>query len=354
MVMRAHGTGTTTLDTLASAATDVEVDLSTFPTGDGKPMAENFVNGLQMIGLQHALRRLLEMQGRLPAAIGGNQFLYYNRHNRRDNLSPDAYVALDVASGGRNVWFTWVEGKAPDIVFEITSPSTQRQDLSTAPRGKVTLYGQLGVREYYVYDPAAEGAMQPRLRAFALRGEGIERRLVEVALLPDGGVWSALLAVELRPVVAPGTEWEPAGTYLRVIDPATDAPIRVGEEAYQDYRVAREQIAALEQDNQAARARVAALEQDNQAARAQVMGLQKRLTESEQASQERLATVEQGFHALQERLTRVEQTSQGQLPESERARQAAEERARHAEERTRQVEAELQKLRAAPDRAEEP
>jgi len=233
-----------------------DVDLSTFPTGDGKPMAENFVNQIQMVGLQDALRQLLEQQGQLRAAVGGNQFLYYNPYNRRDNPSPDVYVALDVAPGARNVWFTWDEGKAPDIVFEITSPSTQRQDLSTAPRGKLTLYGRLGVREYYVYDPAVEGAMRPRLRAFALRGDGAERRLEEVALLEDGSARSPLLGAELRPVETPGTEWEPAGTYLRVIDPATGAPIQT----------AREQVVGLqEQLAREAQARLAAEERTRRA-----------------------------------------------------------------------------------------
>ncbi len=168
MARRAYRTAATTPE-LASAFTPADVDLSSFPTSDGKPMAENFVNLVQMIGLQYALRQLLETQGRTRAAIGGNQFLYYNPANKRDNLSPDVYVALDVEPGSRDAWFTWEEGKAPDIVFEIASPSTWRQDVSTAPRGNLTLYGRLGVREYYVYDPAA--LVPPHLRAFAWRDE---------------------------------------------------------------------------------------------------------------------------------------------------------------------------------------
>jgi len=156
-------------------------------------------------------------------------------------------------------------------VFEITSWTTRRQDLSTAPRGKRALYGRMGVREYYVYDPAA--LAPPHLRAFALQGNGQEQRLEEVTLLPSGGLRSPLLGAELRPVATPGTEWEPAGIYLRVIDPATDEPIRVAEEVRQDY----------------------------QAALARVMGLQERLTEVEQASRERLAEVEQARLDAEER-----------------------------------------------------
>jgi len=335
MAMRAYRT-TATTPALAAAFAPSDVDLASFPTSDGKPMAENFINQIQMIGLQFALRQLLETQGRMRAAIGGNQFLYYNPDNRRDNLSPDVYVALDVEPGGREAWFTWVEGKAPDIVFEIASPSTWRQDLSTAPRGKLTLYGQLGVREYYVYNPTA--LAPPHLRAFALPSDGAEMRLEEARLLPSGGVWSGLLRTELRPAWSSGTEWEPAGTYLRVIDPATGAPIRVGDEVRQDYQAARAQVAALQRENQAAReqitgfqqenqtmrAQVSGFQQENQAAREQIAALQEQLSELEQASQMRLNEAEQ---SLLERLTKIERTFEERLAASERARLDAEDRA---------------------------
>ncbi len=48
-------------------------------------------------------------------------------------------------------------------------------------------------------------------------------------------------------MVTPNTEWEPAGVYLRVIDPATGAPIRVGDEVRQDYQAAREQVRGLQE-----------------------------------------------------------------------------------------------------------
>ena len=278
--MRAYRTAATP-PKLASAFAPSDVDLSTFPLSDGKPMAENFTNQIQMIGLQLAVRQLLEAQGRTNAAIGGNQFLYYNPDNKRDNLSPDVYVALDVEPGGREAWFTWKEGKAPDIVFEIASWSTWRKDVSTAPRGKLTLYGQLGVREYYVYDPTA--LAPPQLRAFALQGDGDEPRLEETRLLPNGGVWSALLRAELRSAWVSATEWEPAGSYLRVIDPTTGAPIRVGDEVRQDY----------------------------QAARAQVIGLQDRLTREEQARQdaeERARRAEAELETLRAMQTRSDQS----------------------------------------------
>ncbi len=280
MVTRAHETGTLNLFP--------DVDLASFPTGDGKPVAENLANLLQMVGLQYGVRGLLAMQGRFNAAVGGNQFLYYNPHNRRENLSPDAYVALDVPPGGRQVWFTWVEGKAPDIVFEITSRTTRKNDIGTGSRGKRTLYAALGVREYYVYDPA--GAMRPRLRGYALRQD----TLVDVPLLPTGGVWSPLLRAELRPTHVPDTQWEPEGTYLRVIDPATDEPIHVGEEVEQDYRAARQQLTVAER-------------QLTMAER-QLDAAQERLVREEQArlaEQQARIAAEQRAHAAEEALQQL-------------------------------------------------
>jgi len=293
MAMRAHRTDSMASDAPMDAPDAPGVDLSTFPTSDGKPVAETYANYIQMTILQLALRQLLQSQGQPPAVIGGNQFLYYNRHNKREHLSPDVYVGFDLAPPSfREVWFTWKEGKAPDIVFEITSPSTQRKDLSREPRGKLTLYAQLGVREYYVYDPQL--VMFPPLRGFTL----IQGRLEEASLLPSGGAWSELLRAELRAMAA--IEWERPGIYLRVINPATGAPIHVDEEVLQDYRAAQE--------------RVTALEQDYWAAREQATAIGEQLTESEQArmaaEQARMAA-EQGARRAEEELERLRS---GQAP----------------------------------------
>ena len=99
--------------------------------------------------------------------MGGNQFIYYDRQDGRRHVSPDVFIALGVTSGRREKWETWREGgKFPDIVFEITSPSIQEEDMGA----KVRLYGALGVREYYLYDPA--WGLEPALRAYRRRGGG--------------------------------------------------------------------------------------------------------------------------------------------------------------------------------------
>ncbi len=217
-----------------------EIDWDTFPESDGKPMAETTENVVQMVDLMFALRDLLETQGRARVAVGGNQLMYYNRHNGRDHVSPDVYVALDVASGGRPKWETWVEGKFPDIVFEITSHSTQDVDLGS----KRALYARLGAQEYYIYDPQQE--LSPPFRGYIRQGDALE----PMAPRSNGAIASPLLGAELRQV----------GVYLRVIDPATGLPIRTPDEERHDRRVAEER-ALLEE-----RARLAA---EDRAARAE-------------------------------------------------------------------------------------
>lgn len=58
------------------------------------------------------------------------------------------------------------EGHAPQVVFEISSKTT-RDDLGV----KMRLYAQLGVEEYYLYDPTGD-YLEPPLAAFRLVGGG--------------------------------------------------------------------------------------------------------------------------------------------------------------------------------------
>ena len=118
-------------------------DTDRWPESDGKPMAENATNRIQMTDLLFALEQALAPRVRF--CVGGNQMMYYDRTNQRRHISPDVYVALDVAPGLREKWQTWREGGLfPQVVFEITSQSTVKVDLGT----KRTLYARLGVREY--------------------------------------------------------------------------------------------------------------------------------------------------------------------------------------------------------------
>ncbi len=223
--------------------TQEQVDLdyyATFPEDDGEPMAETQVNSIQMIDLQWALLELARRQGLAPVAVGGNQLMYWNPHNGREHVSPDVYMVLDYKPPLPAKWQTWIEGKFPEIVFEISSPSTWRTDVGGRWEDKPALYKRRGVREYYIFDPQA--AVQP-----ALRGYGwVEGEWQRYELLPSGGLWSPLLGTELRVLPMGENEWRPAGPWLRVLDPDTGEPIPVPDEQVhleQQARLAAEQWA---------------------------------------------------------------------------------------------------------------
>jgi Uma2 family endonuclease len=208
------------------------IDFSTFPDSDGEPVAENRTNMDQMTGLIYAAEHYLAPSVRF--VVGGNQFIYYDPADGRHHVSPDVYIALDVAPGIREKWQTWLEGdKFPDIVFEITSESTQDEDLGS----NVRLYGRLGAHEYYIYDPAHE--LQPPLRAYRRVGD----RLVEQSLLPGPAAYSPLLAARLQVI----------GRWLRLIDPQTDEPVPTPGEDYTALRVAEEALEAVTADRNQAR-----------------------------------------------------------------------------------------------------
>jgi Uma2 family endonuclease len=250
-------------------------------------MAETFANAVQMIDLQAALRTLFAQQGRPRSAVGGNQLMYYNPHDGRDHISPDVYVIFDRQPPPPASWKTWVEGKFPEIVFEISSASTQEIDVGTGPKGKVRLYGELGVQEYYIFDPQEE--VQPPFQAYLRRGERLER--VELNAL--GGIWSLLLETELRPQWMEESAERPAGLWLRAMDPETRQPVRVPEEVYRDLRI--EEQARQEAEQRAAQAELRAAQAEH---RSQAEA-QARLEAERQAQAEAQARLEAEQRAAQ-------------------------------------------------------
>ena len=120
-----------------------------YPTGDGKPVAETFDHLYALLITLEVLRQYLLGQ---QATVLGNQYLYYSQGYPQLRVAPDVMVIFGVAPGGRDHYKIWEEGQVPGVVFEITSPSTRKQDDSF----KKTLYAQLGVQEYWQFDPKAE------------------------------------------------------------------------------------------------------------------------------------------------------------------------------------------------------
>jgi Uma2 family endonuclease len=131
-----------------------------YPTGDGQPVAETFAHLYAILMTIELLRLYLQGQ---QATILGNQFLYYEQGTPSKRIAPDVFVIFDVEPGGRDNYKIWEEGSVPRVTFEMTSPSTKKED--DGPKKK--LYAQIGVQEYWQFDPKGEW-IQEQLRGYRL------------------------------------------------------------------------------------------------------------------------------------------------------------------------------------------
>ncbi|HET6884536.1 MAG TPA: Uma2 family endonuclease [Pirellulales bacterium] len=186
-----------------------------YPTRDGRPMAETPVHGDAMIHLDQVLRRWFADEPNVY--IGRNMMLYYEEGDPRKHVSPDVFLTIGVAKEPqRDAYFTWLEGgRAPDLVVEITSKSTRKEDEVK----KYALYqGVLHVKEYFLFDPRGE-YIKPRLKGYRLQGE---------QYLPIDEIAGRLPSQVL------GLDFAADGQMLQLYDPATDARLLTEEEAQRE------------------------------------------------------------------------------------------------------------------------
>ncbi|MEX0268592.1 Uma2 family endonuclease [Leptolyngbyaceae cyanobacterium UHCC 1019] len=136
-----------------------------YPSSDGEPLAETSVHVDAIIDAVVILRQLLADR----AIVLADQFLYYAQGFPKLRVAPDIMVIFDVPLGARDSYKTWEEGQVPAVIFEITSEGTRKQD----QEAKKTLYEQLEVQEYWLFDPKGEWIPE-QLRGYRLQGEVYE------------------------------------------------------------------------------------------------------------------------------------------------------------------------------------
>ena len=100
------------------------------------------------------------------ATVLANQFLYYAQSFPKLRVAPDVMVIFDVPPGGRDNYKVWEEGQVPQVVLEMTSAGTQRQDQEQ----KKLSYEQLGILEYWLFDPKGEW-INKKLQGYRLQDE---------------------------------------------------------------------------------------------------------------------------------------------------------------------------------------
>jgi Uma2 family endonuclease len=146
---------------MAISSVPTKTQVVQYPESDGKPMTETDLHALVLIYLRSALD--FHFRNDPNTYVPGNLMLYYEEGNPSASVSPDVFVVKGVAKKVRRVYKTWEEGKAPDVAIELTSRSTRLEDLGT----KRALYAELGVTEYFLYDPYQE-YLRPPLQGFHL------------------------------------------------------------------------------------------------------------------------------------------------------------------------------------------
>ncbi|MBW4486932.1 MAG: Uma2 family endonuclease [Trichocoleus desertorum ATA4-8-CV12] len=149
---------------MASRSSTVPSTEIFYPSSDGERIAEGHIHLEALWATLEVLKQYLE--GR-QATVLANQFLYFAPGLLRLRVAPDVMVIFDVAPGGRDNYKIWEESQVPAVIFEVTSPGTKEQDQGF----KKTLYEQLDVQEYWLFDPRGEW-IEEQLKGFRLhRGQ---------------------------------------------------------------------------------------------------------------------------------------------------------------------------------------
>jgi len=202
------------------------LDEVNYPTRDGKPMAETDLHRNDMVALIETLDDYFADHP--DVYVSGNLLLFYEEGNRRKHVSPDVFVVRGVEKKMRDNYLVWEEGNAPDVVIEITSKTTKREDKKT----KWELYRDvLKVPEYFQFDPTHD-YLKPPLQGFRLVA-GDYRPIEPVA----GRLPSQILGLHL--------EWD--GTELRLYDPTTGSRLLKRNEQRDDAKRRAETAEAAQQ-----------------------------------------------------------------------------------------------------------
>jgi Uma2 family endonuclease len=200
-----------------------------YPESDGKPMGETDLHRKLMVDIIEAAdHRFLEDP---DVYVTGDLLLYYEEGDPTKVIVPDVFVVQGVEKKLRRTYKLWEEKKAPDVVVEVSSRSTQVEDKGN----KKVIYENLGVREYFLFDPEGKW-LRPPLQGYRLVGSVLEpvqaRRTGEGALV----LVSEVLGLELRA----------EGSVLRWVDPRTGKPLPTPRELHAVAAAERQRADAAE------------------------------------------------------------------------------------------------------------
>jgi Uma2 family endonuclease len=252
-----------------------------YPTTDGKPMAETDGHRNLMNALIETLQEFFAQESRVY--VSGNPLVFYEEGNRRRHVSPDVFVVRGVPKLIRPNYLVWQEGKPPQVVIELTSSTTRREDTET----KFRLYqNTLGVREYFLFDPEGD-YLDPVLQGYRLR-QGAYRPIRAV----NDRLPSQVLRLHL----------ERSGTTLRLWEPATQQRLPTPREARRQAEERRDQAEAAQQQAEEQRNQAQAVQRQAEEQRSQAQAGQLQAEAAAQQLRNRLERAEAEAAALRQQL----------------------------------------------------
>jgi hypothetical protein len=244
-----------------------------YPTSDGRPMGETDWHRSVMID---TINTLIDYFAGQQVYVTGNLLLYYEEGNRRKHVSPDCMVVRGAEMRPRDYYLLWAEGRSPNVVIEVTSKTTRREDLKL----KWQLYRDvIRVAEYFLFDPTRD-YLKPCLQGHRWTDGRYDPIDMVGSRLPSRELGLELEADErrLRFFDPAKGRWLPTPTEARdeadAARQAAEAARRAAQAAHQAAEVARQAAEAARQSTEAAHH---AAEAENQRLQAEIAELRRKL-----------------------------------------------------------------------------
>ena len=219
------------------------------PDDDGEPLESNR-HRIAMNVLIDSIDQAY--QGRDDYYASGNMFVYYStaQVRNRDFRGPDVFVTLNVdGTRERRSWIVWEEeGRYPDVIIELMSPSTASVDTGDKKR----LYEQtFRTRNYFVYNPFDRESLQ----GWHLGGNWRYEELT-----PDNRGWLWCESLGLWLGTWEGTLRKETAIWLRVYDRSGNLVLLPEEIAKREREIAEREREIAQQERE--RANLAAADRD--------------------------------------------------------------------------------------------